>query len=221
MKKNRPIYILGSGGFAKEVWLLIQVINENSPEFEFKGFIDLVTPENQNVKIGSNQFPILNEADFLATYQKTASDICLAVGMGQPRLIKKVTDRFKGFTFPNLFHPLSTRHFDSLQIGEGNIITAGSQFTVNINVGSFNIFNLNMTLGHDSVIENCNVFNPGCNISGGVRIGSENLIGTGSAILQNLKVGAGSILGAGAVLTENLADLSLAVGVPAKVIKTL
>lgn len=221
MKKNRPIYILGSGGFAKEVWLLIKAINEKSPQFDFKGFVDASSSEGQKVVIGQEQFPVLSETDFLRTHQNTADEIDLAIGMGQPNVIKKVSHKFKGFAFPNLFHPLSTRHPESLQIGEGNIITAGCQWTVNLQVGSFNIFNLNMTLGHDSVIGSCNVINPGCNISGGVHIGSENLIGTGAAVLQNLRIGSGSVLGAGGVLTEDLADRSLAVGVPAKVMRSL
>jgi sugar O-acyltransferase (sialic acid O-acetyltransferase NeuD family) len=204
---------------AKDVWLTLQAINQKSAEFELKGFID--TSEQGKVKIGTNQIPIFSEADFLKTHQNEKSEICLAVGIGKPEVIKKVVEKFKGFTFPNLIHPSSSLHEESLQIGEGNIITADCRFSVNIGLGSFNIFNLNITIGHDSIIGSFNVFNPGCIVSGGVNIGSENLIGTGSVTLQYLKIGSQSVLGAGAVLVDNLASRSLAVGVPAKVIKTL
>lgn len=45
-------------------------------------------------------------------------------------------------------------------------------------------------------------------------------IGTNSTILPGVVIGKGSIVGAGSVVTKNIPQYSLAVGVPAKVIKT-
>ena len=91
--------------------------------------------------------------------------------------------------------------------------------TSEIEVGSYNVFNVASVIGHDSRIGSYNVFNPGCRVSGGMRIGDSNLFGTGSMVLQYLEVGNGSIVGAGAVITKNVASRTVVVGVPGKVIK--
>lgn len=44
-------------------------------------------------------------------------------------------------------------------------------------------------------------------------------IGIGAIIMPGLTIGRGAIIGAGAVVTEDIPDYTLAVGVPAKVIK--
>ena len=141
------------------------------------------------------------------------------VGIGNPQIIFKVSEKFKNYSFPNLIHPNFIGHLETINLGIGNIITAGCILTLQIKIGSFNIINLNTTIGHDSTIGNCNVFNPGCSISGGVKIGNCNLFGTNSTVLQYLNCGDNSILGAWAVLSKNLDSNKVAVGIPAKVIK--
>lgn len=46
-------------------------------------------------------------------------------------------------------------------------------------------------------------------------------IGIGSIIMPGVTIGKGAVIGAGAVVTKDIPDYCLAVGVPAKVIKTL
>jgi len=54
-----------------------------------------------------------------------------------------------------------------------------------------------------------------------VLIGKSVFIGTGAKILPGVSIGDGSIIGANAVVTHNIPPNSVAVGVPAKVIKTI
>ena len=65
--------------------------------------------------------------------------------------------------------------WEQIKIGEGNIICAGNIFTTDIEIGSFNVFNLDCTVGHDTVIGSYNIINPSVNISGGVKITKEIL----------------------------------------------
>lgn len=215
----KDIYIIGTGGFAKEVYFLIDDINlsNESPVYNFKGFID--SDANLMEKaIGKKKFPVIDEDFFLKNIQFDSA--FLAVGIGTPHILEKVFNKFKDkYHFPNLIHPNFIGHLETIEIGKGNIITAGCIFTVNIKIGSFNIFNLNATVGHDTSIGSFNVMNPGVNISGGVTIGNKNLIGTNATILQYLTIGDNSILGAGAVLIKNLESNYIAVGIPAKSIK--
>ncbi len=215
---EKDIFILGAGGFAKEVYLLIQEVNSlgSKESYHFCGFVDQKVKEA--VKIGNQMFPSVVEEVFLNDV-RMGRKVSLAIGIGTPlissNILKKYLE-FKNVEFPNLIHPNFVGHKESIQMSYGNIITAGCIFTVNIQIGSFNIFNLATTIGHDSQIGSYNIFNPGCNVSGGVNIGDCNLFGTNATLLQGLKIESNSIIGAGSVVTKDLAGGYVYVGAPAK-----
>ena len=205
-------YILGSGGFAKEVYF--HANQSLGDDFNFQGFIEKDSEIN-SIKIGEKHFPVFSESDFLNA-NKTPQNIALLMGIGNPIIISKLKELFSNFDFPNIIHPSFIGDRDSISIGKGNIITPGCIFTCDIKIGSFNIFNLNTTIGHDSVISDCNVFNPGCNISGGVVIGSRNFFGTNCAVLQYLTIEDDCTIGAMSLINRNLSSNITVVGVPAK-----
>jgi sugar O-acyltransferase (sialic acid O-acetyltransferase NeuD family) len=213
----KEIYILGSGGLAKEVCFLLQDLNRKEAHYLIKGFVDVTG--GQIRKVGGEEFQVYEEQEVLDKTESSA--VHFAIGVGNPALIETLVKRFSKFVFPNLIHPGAVGDWSEIQMGQGNIITAGCVLTTNIQFGNFNFINLNCTIGHDTKINSFNVVNPGVNISGGVEIADGCLIGTGGTILQYCKIGHHSILGAGGVLTKDLPPKSLAVGVPAKVIKEL
>jgi sugar O-acyltransferase (sialic acid O-acetyltransferase NeuD family) len=205
-------YIIGSGGFAKEVYFLAdESLGESR---RFMGFIDYKPTETTIIVRGKDE-PVIDENHFLEKVQ-ASDDINLYFGIGDPKLLGKLCKRFENFNFPNLIHPNFVGDRKSVKLGVGNIITAGCVFTVDIKIGSYNIFNLNTTVGHDTVIENCNVFNPGVNISGSVNIGSRNLFGTNSTVLQMLQINNDNVLGAFSLANKNIDSDSIMIGVPAK-----
>lgn len=210
----RQYFILGSGGFAKEVLFLAQESLGSSQQATFGGFIEH-NPEVSSIKCVGENHTVLDEDEFLDKY-KGRDDVDIYIGIGNPAILKKLVRLFDDFNFPNLIHPNFVYSPRSVQLGRGNIITAGCVFTVDINVGSFNIFNLNVTLGHDCEIGDCNVLNPGVNISGGVQLGDGNLIGTNATVLQYVKIGSENIIGASSLLTKSVQNGQVMVGVPAK-----
>jgi acetyltransferase-like isoleucine patch superfamily enzyme len=58
-------------------------------------------------------------------------------------------------------------------------------------------------------------------MGGGSSVGEGVFCGTSSVVLPNTAVGAWSVCGAGAVVTSEVPERSLAVGIPAKVVKSL
>jgi acetyltransferase-like isoleucine patch superfamily enzyme len=56
---------------------------------------------------------------------------------------------------------------------------------------------------------------------GDIIIGDNAWLGFGVIVLDNVKIGKGSVIGAGSVVTHDIPDGSIAVGVPARVIRTL
>ena len=61
---------------------------------------------------------------------------------------------------------------------------------------------------------------PDLEITGPITVGNDVYIGNNVIILPNVHIGNNVVIGAGAVVTKNIPDNSLAVGVPARVIKT-
>ncbi len=82
--------------------------------------------------------------------------------------------------------------------------------TIHIEVGAECIIGSNCIIGHHAMIHGPCIVEDGC------------LVGIGSNLINNSKLGEGSLLGAGAVLSnKEIPPRSLAVGIPAKVIKQL
>ena len=54
-----------------------------------------------------------------------------------------------------------------------------------------------------------------------VKIGSRVWIGAGAIILPGVTIGDNSVIGAGSVVTKDIPDNAVAVGSPARVVKTI
>lgn len=209
----KNIVIVGSGGFAKEVAFLIEDINRDSSEWNLLGFID------DNVGEFNGKYKVLNNDEWLLS---TKEEIFIVFGIGKPSLVKNLVLKFStnsNIKFPNLIHPTVAGDWERISIGRGNIICAGNIFTTDIILGSFNIFNLDCTVGHDVLIGSFNVLNPSVNVSGGVEIENEVLVGTGSQILQYKRITSNTIIGAGSLITKDIEISGVYVGIPAKKIK--
>lgn len=212
------LVIYGAGGLAREVAFLAEEITAHAegPEFEVLGFLS-DDPGLHGTKVG--KFEVLGGAEwFDGRHVPTA---CV-IAIGTPKHIAAVSAKLKGrgdVIFPNLIHPGTIWDRDRIELGEGNIVTAGSIFTTDIRIGSYNVFNLGCTYGHDTVVGDCCVVNPGCSISGNVVMEGENLVGTGARVLQLLTLGRGATVGSGAVATKDVEPGDVVVGIPAKPLK--
>jgi sugar O-acyltransferase (sialic acid O-acetyltransferase NeuD family) len=209
MKKR---YIFGSGGFAKEVFFLLE--EKYKANISFFGFID-ISDSKKFVQIGTKNYPIIKESAFEMMFSQNNEEVELYIGIASPEIIKNIATKFHNFIFPNLIHNNFIGQLFSINMGEGNIITAGCIFTCCINLGSFNIFNTNTAIGHDCIIGSCNVFLPRTQISGFVQIGNNNLFGMNSSVLQGKKIGNQNKIGAYSFVITNVKDNSNLFGIPA------
>ena len=106
------------------------------------------------------------------------------------------------------FNVVARADINKIKIGRYTNIQDGCVLHVADELGVY--IGDHVTVGHNAIIHAC-------------RIGNYALIGMGAIILNGAKIGKGSIVAAGSVVRENskIKDYSLAVGVPAKVIRKL
>jgi sugar O-acyltransferase (sialic acid O-acetyltransferase NeuD family) len=207
----KNIIIIGSGGFGREVEMLINQINSFSPTWNLLGFVDDIT--EQGVQVGSSK--VLGNID----YVNALSNVSVVLAVANPALKKSIINRINSsIEFATLIHP-TVIYGDRVSIGYGAIICAGTIITTDVSIGNHVILNLMCTVGHDTVIADLCSFMPSVNISGEVSIGQGVYVGTGAKIINQLTIGNGAIIGAGAVVSKSIPENCTAVGIPAKPIK--
>ena len=209
----KDLYIIGAGGFGREVAWLIERINEVRPTWNLKGFID-----DNECMWGSEEggYKVLGGCDYLISLGNVYAVCAIATAKVRQIVIDKFAD--SEVKFATVIDP-SVRISNKVEIGEGTIICAGTTVTVDIKIGNHVIINLDCTIGHDAVIEDYVTIYPSVNVSGNVLIGRCSELGTGMQIIQGKKVADNTIIGAGAVVVKDCAESGIYVGSPAKKIK--
>lgn len=208
----KDLYIIGAGGFGREVAWLVRRINAVAPTWNIKGFID----DNENLwNTVEDGYEVLGGCDYLKE-QSNAWAVC---AVGNAKIRKKIIEKLgNSVRFATVIDP-SVVISESVSIGEGTIICAGTIITVDEKIGNHVIINLDCTIGHDDVIDDFVTLYPSVNVSVACHLGECVEMGTESQIIQGLSVGEGTIVGASACVVKDLGAEITAVGCPAKVIK--
>lgn len=209
----KDLYIIGAGGFGREVAWLVERINEAEPTWNIKGFID---DDEKLWGTKEDDYPVVGGCDYLKGLNNTYA-VC---AVGSARVRKAIIEKLSSSSvkYATVIDP-SVIVSKRVEIGEGCIICAGTIITVDIKIGKHVIINLDCTIGHDDVIKDFVTIYPSVNVSGNVVLGECSELGTGMQIIQGRKIGFHSVVGAGAVVVRDIPDKCTAVGSPAKPIK--
>ncbi len=196
----KKIAIAGAGGLAKEVYLILQEINKVQPCWNFIGFFD----DKVKGKLYLN-YEVLGTIKDLNNYSE---DLYIIIAAGKSDNIQLIKNQLfsENLKFPNIIHPASVIHYESLKLGMGNIFQIHSFLSADNTIGNFNVFNASVKIGHDTVIGNFNTFGTGALISGGVQIGNNNNFGINSGILQYKKVGNNNTISPLSMLYKSVKD---------------
>ena len=215
MKSERDLYIIGAGGFGREVAWLVERINSIEPTWNLKGFIDDNSLYHGTIE---NGYSVIGGCEYLHELNHDIWVVCAVGSANIRKAIVRKLEKIPHVNFATLIDP-SVIISKYVSIGEGTIICAGTILTVNITMGKHVIVNLDCTLGHNDSIDNFVTIYPSVNVSGNVTIGECVELGTGTQIIQGKNIGMGSVIGAGAVVIRDIPEYCTAVGNPAKVIK--
>lgn len=209
----KRLAIFGTGGLAKEV--LDLALDQGYTEIVFLS-------QNMCDKATIFEYPIEKEEIF---FQLDIQDYDFVIAVAEPKIRKKIFNKYNELTYPNLIHSQATLGHQVREVlnrGCGNIIAAGARLTNSISIGYFNIISFNSTVGHDCALDSFISIMPSANISGCVKIEEGVYIGTNAAILPGKSsselhtLGQYSIIGAGCVVLNSTQEYTTYVGIPAR-----
>jgi len=214
--ETKDIFIVGAGGQAKNISLLIEQIGG----WKIIGFID-DNPEKKGEIIRG--YSVLGTLDKVFSNSSNYEGRAVVLAIGDPIVVEKKVEILKsmnrGFYFPNLIHPSVEISKKDVEMGEGNVINAGVVFTTNIKMGDFNYFNRCSSVSHDIILGNYCFIHAGVHLSGDLTIGSKIWFGVNCTIIDDLKIGNNVTIGAGAVILKDVEENAIMVGNPAKLLR--
>jgi sugar O-acyltransferase (sialic acid O-acetyltransferase NeuD family) len=211
----KPIVIVGAGGFGKIVLDILKDQNKIAATWDVLGFLD----ENRELEGKAiNSYMVLGGLDWLEKNQNRNPNCVCAIGSPQTR--KEVVQRLEkiGVNFVNVVHPI-TYISDSVILGRGVVVCAGTHLTPNTVIGDFVHVNVGCAIGHDVFVGPYCTISALVNINGYDRLDEGVFVGGGAVFIPKVSVGKWSTIGAGAVVIDDIPEGVTAVGVPARPIK--
>ena len=122
-------------------------------------------------------------------------------------------------SFPGLVDPTATIA-RTADLATGVVVNAATVVGARTRLGRFVHLNRSTSIGHDVDLAPFVTVGPGCVLSGSVRVATGAFLGAGSVCAPEVSIGANTVVGAGAVVVRDLEPHCIAVGNPARIIRS-
>lgn len=207
----KQVVIIGAGGHAKVV---IDIL-KSDPTVRIVG----CTARQSGAEVMG--IPIVGDDSKLEKlYEQGVAHAFVAIGDNRLRRLLGHKAETIGFRLINAVSPFACIS-DSAVIGTGVAVMPGAIVNAGVRIGNMCIINTGASVDHDGVIGNACHIAPGSVLAGFVNVGDGSFLGAGTVVRDGIAIGSWSVLGAGSVVVRNIPDHCLAMGVPAKVVKSL
>lgn len=206
------LWIIGAGGFGREVFGAAQTALGHGTEWRVAGFLNDIPdtldrfPEFPRIHAGTDYVP--QEGDVFTC----------AVGEMPGRRMVCEKFRARGARFINLVQPYACVS-PSASLGEGVIVEAMAGIGAGASIGDFTTVLSHANIGHDAQIGSYVSVAPFAAILGRTTIGDGTMIGCHAVVLPDVKIGPGATIGAGSVVLKDVPPGATVFGVPAVRIK--
>lgn len=208
------VFVYGARGHGKVVADCLLA----SDQHEVMGFIDDDESLSGSTVMG---ITVIGDRERL-TRELTNGVVGVALGVGDNGFRQKLAAvcQSLGSAIVTAIHP-SAAVSKSARLQPGTVVMAGAVINPCAEVGFGVIVNSGAVIEHDVAIGDFAHVSPNAVMGGESRLGALSHLGLGAIILPRVAVGIGTVIGAGAVVTHDMPDDVVAVGVPARVRRTL
>ena len=207
---KETIYILGAGGFGREVYGWLNDAVALGGDLQFGGFLDDNLEALEGFTIDARVVgPI-------SGFQPAEGDR-LVCGIGQVGLKQAICRPLleAGARFLSVVHPSATIG-RGVHLGRGVVICPRVTVTCDCELGDLVMINCHSTVGHDVRIGAYSTLSAHCDLTGHSELAEGVFMGSGARVLPGKTVGAGAVLGAGAVVIRSVAAGAKVFGNPAR-----
>jgi sugar O-acyltransferase (sialic acid O-acetyltransferase NeuD family) len=211
----KKLVILGMSGNALDMLDVVDAINAVTPTWEIIGILDARLPDNGRFMgypiLGGLQLAVrLDDCWFINAIGSDRSYI------QRPEIIADTgVDTHR---FATLIHPRASISVRA-KIGRGVCVQYGACIASNVTVEDHVLVGPGCILGHDCMIGAYSVLAPGAMVSGSVCVETSCYLGAGCMIRQGLHVGDQALVGMGAVVIRTVAEKTVVVGNPARLLR--
>lgn len=204
------LIIIGDGGHKKVV---LDVAHQLG--YTLVGIMDdaITTP------VEENGIKKINRKYLKALIDETGAKLFFGIGNNPVR--EKIVlecqlsdDDFATLISPNAFIS------PSVKVGVGTLVMPRVVINSDAVIGKHVILNSGCIVEHDCCVDDYAHISPGAVLTGGVSVGRLTQIGANAVVNPLIRVGANVTVGSGASVISNIDSNKVAVGVPAKQIKT-
>ena len=209
---DRKICVVGAGGFGREVMCCLQDALKPAG-LDVREAACFMVSDDHVVSDRLMGVEVIARSDF------DAARYDVVVAIGDPSARKAMVQDLPAQTrFVTIIHPTAVVS-EWVELGEGNIVTAGTMLTCGIRTGRHVQLNLHTTVGHDCMLGDFCTTAPAVNISGNCTLGEGVYAGTNACIRQGIRIGDWVTLGMGAVVVKDIAEGGVHVGNPARLLQ--
>ena len=207
IKSRGSLLVIGAGGHAKAV-----VGAARTSDFDVRAVYDDDESKWGKALLGVPIFGPINRI-------LDAPHIPVIVGIADAATRKAFVDRLP-LEWATLIH--RTAIVDpTVEMVPGCVVFAGVVIQAGVHVGGHVILNANATVSQDCVLGDYVHLAPGVDLACGVHVGTGAFLGIGAVAISGVEIGEWTTVGAGAAVMTNLPERVVAVGCPARVIRSL
>ena len=212
-QNKKDLFIVGAGGFGRELELWLKLIPEAYQDFKIIGYID----DNLHALDGfPSSYKILGTIDKYDFKSTDHAVISIADPLIKENVYNRIKDRARLYTFIAYTAIVG----DRLNIGAGSVICPNVIVSTNVMVGKCVTVNCGTQLGHDSKIGDFSSFMANVMIGGEVTIADRVYFGSQSALVPRKKICNDVKISAGSVVIGNIKKAGVYYGNPATVLFT-